>query len=87
MNLTARPSSHVYVIKLTPSGEPGQPTLCGRVEHVGSGRRHEFHDGASLLECLAREEVLAAQVAQALQETRAADAARRAAEAHDAHAD
>lgn len=66
MNLTARPSSHVYVVKLTPSSVPGQPALCGRVEHVGSGRRHEFHDGQSLLDCLALEEAQAARTAQAL---------------------
>ena len=53
-----RPLDHVYVLKLN-QAHPG------RLEHVGSGRRHDFHDGASLLECIAREEARAAQDAEA----------------------
>ena len=59
-----RPLDHVYVLKLN-QAHPGRPGPSGRLEHVGSGRRHEFHDGASLLECIAREEARAAQDAEA----------------------
>ncbi|ARN19019.1 hypothetical protein [Piscinibacter gummiphilus] len=59
-----RPLDHVYVLKLN-QAHPGRPGPSGRLEHVGSGRRHDFHDGASLLECIAREEARAAQDAEA----------------------
>jgi len=59
-----RPLDHVYVLKLN-QAVPGQPGPAGRLEHVGSGRRHEFHDSASLLQCLALEEARAAQEAAA----------------------
>ncbi|MET0352291.1 MAG: hypothetical protein ABW067_21010 [Rhizobacter sp.] len=57
-----RPLDHVYVLKLH-QAPPGQTGPTGRLEHVGSGRRHEFHDGASLLQCIAIEEARAAQEA------------------------
>ena len=59
-----RPLDHIYVLKLN----QGTPGPSGRLEHVGSGRRHEFHDGPTLLACLAREEV------QVMQDARAAAA-------------
>lgn len=49
---------HVYVIHLrVPSADP----LQGRMEHVASGRRHDFDSGQGLLDCLRQEE---AQVAR-----------------------
>jgi hypothetical protein len=52
----AMPSAGVYVVKLLPS-DPGAPgRLAGRLEHVLSGRRHDFDNGAALLACLAHEQ-------------------------------
>lgn len=61
MNEPFRPLDHIYVLKLN----QGAPGPSGRLEHVGSGRRHEFHDGPSLLDCIAREEVRVAEEARA----------------------
>ncbi|MBX3635580.1 MAG: hypothetical protein KF683_09380 [Rubrivivax sp.] len=44
-----------YVLKLSPPCPGGGP-LRGRLEHVISGRRHDFDDGAALLECLGHEQ-------------------------------
>lgn len=55
-----RPADHVYVIQLS---RRSGVELQGRLEHVGSGRRHDFDSGLSLLECLQQEE---AQVARDL---------------------
>ncbi len=50
------PAACTYVVRLA-RPEPGQPRrLAGRVEHVASGRRHDFDDGAALLALLAREQ-------------------------------
>lgn len=50
------PSAGVYVVKLLPS-DPGAPArLAGRLEHVLTGRRHDFDDGTALLACLAHEQ-------------------------------
>ena len=56
----AHPADHVYVIQLT---RRIGTDLQGRLEHVGSGRRHDFDSSLSLLECLQQEE---AQVARDL---------------------
>jgi hypothetical protein len=69
MNTTSvTPSASVYAIKLLPS-DPQQPErLSGRLEHVLSGRRHDFANGQALLVCLAFEQqqaVLDATVALA----------------------
>ena len=40
--------------------DPRQPgRIAGRIEHVLSGRRHDFDDGATLLACLALEQRVA----------------------------
>lgn len=50
------PSACVYVVRLhvARGREPGR--LSGRLEHVISGRRHDFDNGAALLACLAHEQ-------------------------------
>lgn len=52
---TLSPSALVFVVKLRlpDLADPGR--LRGRVEHVGSGRRHDFDSSAALLACLAAE--------------------------------
>lgn len=49
------PRSHVYVLKLTPV-EGDASVLRGRVEHIASGRRHDFHSTPALIDCLRHEE-------------------------------
>ena len=57
--LPVMPSAGVYVVKLLP-GDPAAPSrLAGRLEHVLSGRRHDFDDGTALLACLAHEQLQA----------------------------
>jgi hypothetical protein len=57
------PSSCVYAVKLLAT-DPKDPTrLAGRLEHVLSGRRHDFDDGAALLACLAHEQLQVARTA------------------------
>lgn len=51
-------ADHVYVIHLR---APGAASLQGWMEHVASGRRHDFDSGQGLLDCLWQEE---AQVAR-----------------------
>lgn len=49
-------SASVYVVRLL-APPPGSATrLCGHLEHVLSGRRHDFDDGAALLACLRHEQ-------------------------------
>lgn len=45
-----------YVLKLSPPSSDGAAPLRGRLEHVISGRRHDFDDGAALLACLRHEQ-------------------------------
>ena len=56
MNDTSEHNGRLYAIRLLPP-EPGGTGLriAGRVEHVLSGRCHDFDDGATLLACLAFE--------------------------------
>lgn len=59
----APPPACLFVVRLLPvaAAGPGVPPPCvGQLEHVLSGRRHDFADGASLLECLAHEQRQAA---------------------------
>jgi hypothetical protein len=59
---TTQAGHFVYVIRLR-HGDPRDPAaLSGRLEHVMSGRQHDFDDAQSLLACLAHEQ---AQVARA----------------------
>ena len=53
MNTFTAHSAHAYVVKLTPSPS-GQ--LRGRIEHVVSGRRHDFDSSQALIDCLVHEE-------------------------------
>jgi hypothetical protein len=49
-------AQHVYVVTLHPPAAQGPGELSGRIEHVLSGRCHDFDSGAALLDCLAYEE-------------------------------
>lgn len=51
---TPSPSRLVFVVKLRAAPDHG--TLRGRIEHVMSGRRHDFDNGIALLACLAHEQ-------------------------------
>jgi hypothetical protein len=61
--LPALPSACVYAVKLLAVAANESPRIAGRLEHVLSGRRHDFDDGASLLACLALEQALACRAA------------------------
>jgi hypothetical protein len=47
------PSRRTYVLKVRGDANPG--ALGGRIEHVTTGRSHEFSSGQELLESLARD--------------------------------
>lgn len=56
-------STCVFALQLR-APDPQEPTcIAGRIEHVLSGRCHEFSDGPSLLACLEHELRQAAQPA------------------------
>jgi len=57
------PGGRRYAVQLLAGGghEPGR--LAGRMEHVLSGRQHDFDDGPALLACLALEQALQAHAA------------------------
>ena len=54
------PPACLFVVRLLPAAPGGgageAPACIGQLEHVLSGRRHDFADGAALLECLAHEQ-------------------------------
>lgn len=50
------PSAGVYAIKLLAIDPQHPESLAGRLEHVLSGRRHDFANGQALLACLAFEQ-------------------------------
>jgi hypothetical protein len=50
------PSSFVFVVKLRAGAGNDPRGLSGRVEHVLSGRRHDFDSSAALLACLQQEQ-------------------------------
>lgn len=53
---TLLPAVCAYVVRLRPP-DPADPTrLAGRLEHVDSGRRHDFDNSAALLACLQHEQ-------------------------------
>ena len=62
MNDASERNVGLYAIRLL-APEPGgtSPRIAGRVEHVRSGRCHDFADGAALLACLAFEQQLEPQ--------------------------
>ena len=65
------PSDSAYAIKLL-APDAGHPErLAGRLEHVLSGRRHDFSNGQALLACLAFEQQQAALDAAAVRSTAA----------------
>jgi hypothetical protein len=49
-------SACVYVVRLHPLDRDQAGRLSGRLEHVISGRRHDFDNGDALLACLAHEQ-------------------------------
>jgi hypothetical protein len=56
MNHPHSSSAHAYVVKLGPLTECDAGRLQGRVEHVLSGRRHDFASAQALIEILLHEE-------------------------------
>lgn len=54
--LPVLPSACVYAIKLLGLDPQHPDRLAGRLEHVLSGRRHDFANGQALLACLAFEQ-------------------------------
>lgn len=54
--LPVLPSACVYAIKLLGTDPQHPDRLAGRLEHVLSGRRHDFANGQALLACLAFEQ-------------------------------
>jgi hypothetical protein len=55
MPSSPQPHSHVYVLRLIPD-EMGGSALRGRLEHIASGRRHDFDSDVALIGCLHHEE-------------------------------
>ncbi|MBI5716265.1 MAG: hypothetical protein HZC37_01095 [Burkholderiales bacterium] len=49
-------SKHAYVIKLVPRTTAAAGELRGRIEHLLSGRRHDFDTSQALIDCLLHEE-------------------------------
>jgi hypothetical protein len=56
----------MYIVQLHVCEGTGVHMLVGRLEHVMSGRRHDFDSGAALLGCLEQEQthVLATRAAK-----------------------
>lgn len=50
------PSAGAYAVKLQAADARHPECLAGRLEHVLSGRRHDFANGQELLACLAFEQ-------------------------------
>jgi hypothetical protein len=50
----AFPRGRAFVVKLHRDAHPGSGRLCGRIEHLDSGLRQDFVDGAGLLDALLR---------------------------------
>jgi hypothetical protein len=59
----ATAANAVYAVTLLAALPQQAGRLAGRLEHVLSGRRHDFDDGPALLACLALEQRLAASSA------------------------
>ena len=55
----ASPPAALYAVSLRPADPQHPGRIAGRIEHVLSGRRHDFDDGATLLACLALEQQVA----------------------------
>jgi len=49
----------LYAVSLLPTDPQHPGRIAGRIEHVLSGRRHDFDDGATLLACMALEQQVA----------------------------
>ena len=45
---TTLPANRAFLIWLTDEADPSDDRLCGRVEHVQSGRRHKFESHLEL---------------------------------------
>lgn len=50
------PSASLYAVKLHAVDPSDRGRIAGRLEHVLSGRLHDFEDGAALLRLLVREQ-------------------------------
>jgi hypothetical protein len=48
------PASRAFVLKLHDTSHPAEGVWRGRVEHMASGRQHDFRSGDELLLWLAR---------------------------------
>jgi hypothetical protein len=53
----SRVVSNVFVIRLHPGEAMPAGRLCGRLEHVASGRQHDFDNAAALVACLQHEQL------------------------------
>lgn len=49
------PADLAYVLKFRLDSAPGKGLWTGRIEHLDSGRRHDFSSGEDLLAWLARD--------------------------------
>jgi hypothetical protein len=47
------PTTRSYVLKLHRDAGPRTESLCGRLEHITTGRHYDFHGGDELLRLLA----------------------------------
>ena len=63
------PSAGAYAVKLLIVDPQHPERLAGRLEHVLSGRRHDFANGQALLACLAFEQQQAVLDASATRST------------------
>ena len=69
------PSTCVFALRLQ-AADPQDPTrIAGRLEHVLSGRCHDFSDGPSLLACLEDELRQAAATAACMNPAKKSDSA------------
>jgi hypothetical protein len=58
---TTHANHFVYVVQLRHADSRNPLRLRGRLEHVMSGRQHDFENAQALLACLAHEQAQAAQ--------------------------
>ena len=57
MNDAPQRNEGLYAIRLlVPEPGAASPRIAGRIEHVLSGRCHDFEDGTGLLACLVLEQ-------------------------------
>ena len=54
MTAASLPSDRAFVLRLDGEADPAQPRLCGRIEHLESGRRARIASAAELQEFVFR---------------------------------